>query len=81
MRATSSAVTAYEQVIKKSLEAHEQHKGLSFLSGQIKPAEHLLLEFKDDEEVDDTNTTTHTPYTHNNSPPWFALFVTSTAFS
>jgi hypothetical protein len=66
MQATSSAVTAYEQVIKKSLEAHEQRRGLSFLAGHIKPPEHLLLEFKSDEEVNDMNTDTHTPYTYRN---------------
>jgi hypothetical protein len=64
VQATSAAVNAYQHVIKKSLDAHEQHRGVSFLSGQIKPAKNLLLEFKADEEVSDTNTRTRTHVTY-----------------
>jgi FtsZ-interacting cell division protein ZipA len=54
LQATSSAVSAYKHVIKTSIKAHEQQRGLTYLSGHIQPPQHLLLEFRtdvaDDEE-------------------------------
>ncbi len=77
LQGTSAAVTAYKHVIKKSLYAHEQHRGLTFLVGNIKPAQHLLLEFKADEEVGGwhcieythTHTHTHTSNIHKRQTP------------